>query len=58
MKDADIEDLLETQDHYSAQMASTYHISKYSVLSYGVLVDRGGNGGLAGVDIHVLGRTG
>ena len=39
-------------------MASTYHISKHSASSYGSLVDRGANGGLAGADVHVLERTG
>ena len=29
MEDSDIEDLLETHGHYSAKMASTYHISVY-----------------------------
>ena len=45
MQDSDVEDLLETQGHYSAKMASTYHISKQSASSYGSLVDRGANGG-------------
>ena len=35
MHDSDIEDLLERHGHYSAKMASTYHISKHSVSSYG-----------------------
>ena len=39
-------------------MASTYHISKHSASSYGSLVERGANGGLAGADVHVLERTG
>ena len=56
MKDSNIEDLLETHGHYSA--ASTYHISKHSPSSYGSLVDRGANGGLAGTDLHVLETTG
>ena len=58
MQDSDIEDLLETQGHYSAKMASTYHISKHSASSYGSLVDRGANGGIAGVHVCVLERTG
>ena len=58
MQDTDIEDLLETHGQYSANMASTYHISKHSASSYGSLVDRGANGGLAGADLHVLERTG
>ena len=58
MQDSDIEDLLETNGCYSAKMASTYHISKYSASSYGSFVDRGVNGGLAGADVHVLERTG
>ena len=58
MQDSDIEDLLETHGHYSAKMASTYHISKHSASSYGSLVDRGANSGLAGPDVHVLERTG
>ena len=47
IQDADIEDLLETHGLYSANMASTYHISKHSASSYGSFVDRGANGGLA-----------
>ena len=39
-------------------MAYTYHISKHSASSYGSLVDRQANGGLAGADVHVLERTG
>ena len=39
-------------------MAFTYHISKNSASSYGSLVDRGANGGLAGPDVHILERTG
>ena len=35
-------------------MASTYHISKYSTSTYGSLVDRGANGGLAGADVCVM----
>ena len=58
MQDTDIEDLLETHGQYSANMTSTYHISKHSASSYGSLVDRGANGGLAGADVHVLERTG
>ena len=49
MQDTDIEDLQEMHGQYSANMASTYHISKHSASSYGSLVDRGANGGLAGV---------
>ena len=58
MQDTDIEDLLETHGQYSAKMTSTYHISKHSASSYGSLVDRGANGGLAGADVCVLERTG
>ena len=58
MQDTDIEYLLETHGQYSANMASTYHISKHSASSYGSLVDRGENGRLAGADVHVLERTG
>ena len=43
MQDIDIEDLLETHGQYSANMASTYQISKHSASSYGSLVDRGAN---------------
>ena len=57
MQDTDIEDLLKTHGQYSANMASTYHISKHSASSYGSLVDRGANGGLAGSDVYVLERT-
>ena len=39
-------------------MMDLYHISKHSAFSYGSLVDRGANGGLAGADVHVLERTG
>ena len=35
-------------------MASSYHISKHSASSYESLVDRAANGGLAGVDVHIL----
>ena len=41
MQDSHIEDLLKTHGHYSAKMASTYHIFKHSASSYGSLVDRG-----------------
>ena len=58
MQDSDIEDLLETHGQYSANMASTYHISTHSASSYGSLVDSGAIGGLAGADVHVLERTG
>ena len=58
MQYSDIEDLLETHTPYSVNMASTYHISKHSHSSYGSLVDRGANGGLAGADVRVLERTG
>ena len=58
MQDSDIEDLLETHGHYSAKMASAYHISKHSASSYGSLVDRGVNGGLAGAGVYVLERPG
>ena len=58
MHDSDIEDLLERHGHYSAKMASTYHITKHSVSSYGSLANRGANGGLAGADVCVLERTG
>ena len=34
MQDSDIEDLLEAHGHYSAKMASTYHISKHCASSY------------------------
>ena len=57
MQDTDIEHLLETHGQYSANIASTYHISKHSASSYGSLVDRGANGGFAGADVHVLERT-
>ena len=58
MQDSDIEDLLESHTPYSVNMASTYHISKHSTSSYGSLVDRGANGGLAGADVCVLQRAG
>ena len=58
MVNSDIEDLLETHGHYSGKITSTYHISTHSASSYGSLVDRGANGGLAGADVHVLERTG
>ena len=58
MHDSDIEELLEHQSPYSVNMASTYHISKHSASSYGSLVDRRANGGLAGADVRVLERTG
>ena len=52
------EDLLESHTPYTVNMASTNHISKHSASSYGSLVDRVANGGLAGADVHVLERTG
>ena len=58
MQHTGIEDLLETHGQYSANMASAYHISKDCASSYGSLVDRGANGGLAGAHVHVLERTG
>ena len=58
IQDSDIADLLKTHGHYSAKLASTYHISKHSASSYGSIVDRGVNGGLAGADVHLLERTG
>ena len=58
MQDSEIEDFLEQHTPYTVNMASTYHISKHSASSYGSLVDRGANGGLAGAVIHVLERTG
>ena len=58
MQDTDIEDLPETHGQYSANMAPPYHISKHSASSYGSLVKRGANGGLAKADVHVLERTG
>ena len=49
-------------DNYSNKISVNktyiYHISKDSLSSYGSLVDRGANGAIAGVDVHVLGRTG
>ena len=33
MQDSDIEELLETHGHYSAKMATPYHISKHSAFS-------------------------
>ena len=58
MQNTDIEDLLETQGQYSANVASTSHISKHSASCYGSLVDREANGGLAEDGVHVLERTG
>ena len=49
--------ILDAHGHYSAKLASTYHSSRHSAASYGSLVDRGANGGLAGADAHVLERT-
>ena len=57
MQDSDIEDLLEIHCHYSAKIASTYHISKHSASSCGSLVDRGANGGLAQGGVCVPERT-
>ena len=56
--DSDIKDLIDSHGGYSAKMAFSYHISKHSASSYGSLVDRGANGGLAGADVHILERTG
>ena len=58
MQDSEIEDLLETHTPYTVNMASLYHISKHSVSSYGSLVHRGANGGLAGANVCILERTG
>ena len=58
MQDSEIEDPLEQHTPYTDNMASTYHISKHSASSFGSLVDRGANGGLARADVHVLERTG
>ena len=58
MQDTDIEDLPETHGQYSANMESTYHISKHSASSYGSLLDREANSGFTGADVHVLERTG
>ena len=58
MQGSDIEDLLETYGLYSAKMAPSYYMSKHSASSYGSLVDRGANGGLAGADVCVLEGTG
>ena len=58
MQDSDIEELLEHHTPYSVNMAFIYHISKHSASSYGFLVDRGANGGLAGADVRVMERTG
>ena len=58
MQDSEIEDLLENHTTYTANMASTYHISRHFASSYGSLVDRGANGDLAGADVNVLERTG
>ena len=57
MQDPDIEELMEHHSPYSVNMASTYHMSKHSASSYGSLVDRGANGGIAGADVRVLQRT-
>ena len=58
MQDSDIENLLENHTLYTVNMVSTYCISKHSASSYGSLVDRGANGGLAEADVCVLERTG
>ena len=58
MQDSEIEESIDSHGGYSAKMAFSYHISKYSASSSGSLVDRGANGGLAGADVHVLRRTG
>ena len=56
MQDSEIGNLLENHTPYTVNMASTCHIYKHSASSYGSLVDRGANGGLAGADVHVLER--
>ena len=58
MQDSEINHILKYQTPYTVNMASTYNISKHSSSSYGSLLDRGSNGGLAGADVHVLERTG
>ena len=58
LQDLDIEDLLEAHSQYSANMASTYHISTHSASSYQSLVDRGANAGLGAADVHVPETTG
>ena len=41
-------------NQYSVDKTHIYYISKHFSSSYGSLVDRGTNGGLAGADVHVL----
>ncbi len=53
------DNVLETLiNQYSVNMTKHYHVSKHSSSTYGSLVDRGANGGLAGADVRVLERTG
>ena len=40
MQDSDIEELIDLHGNYSAKLAFSYHISKYSASSFGSLVDR------------------
>ena len=51
MQDSEIEELIESHGSFSAKMAFSCHISKHSASPYGLLVDRGANGGLAGADV-------
>ena len=55
MQDSDIEELTNLHGGYSSEMVCSYDIS---ASSYGSLVDRGANVGLAGADVCVLERTG
>ena len=57
MQNSDNEELIDSHGGYSAQLAFSYRISKHSTSSYGSLVDRGANGGLAGADVCILERT-
>ena len=45
-------------DHYKINMTKIYNISKHQASTYGSLVDRGANGGLAGADVKILSYSG
>ena len=57
--DSTLEHMMDTYSpSYSINKTHIYHVSKHSSYHYGSLIDRGANGGLAGLDVRILERTG
>ena len=57
--DSTLEHIMDTYSpSYSVNETHINHVSKHSFSHYGSLIDRGANGGLAGSDVTILGRTG